>query len=55
MVNGVIIQKLQTLDQTLTELRSLGQVDVTILVDAVNHRLTDFDQFRAEVLAYVQR
>jgi uncharacterized protein YutE (UPF0331/DUF86 family) len=136
MVNGVVIQKLQTLDQTLTELRSLGQievaqlnndwrtrraierdlqvlveividvcqrllslagqtpaatgvdaverciqlgalsddeayrrmiqfrnfivhryerVDVAVLVDVVNHRLTDFDQFKAEVLAYVQR
>ena len=136
MINGVILQKLQSLDETLTELRSLGQisvaqlnndwrtrraverdlqvlveividlcqrlislagqtpavtgvdaverciqlgalsddeayrqmvrfrnyivhryerVDTAILVDVVNNRLTDFDQFRAEVLAYVQR
>lgn len=136
MINGVIFQKLQTLDETLIELRSLGQlsvihltgdwrtrraierdlqvlveividicqrlislagqtpaatgvdaierciqlgaltddeayrqmirfrnyivhryerVDVTILVDIVNNRLTDFDQFREEVLAYAQR
>jgi len=136
MVNGVVLQKLQTLDETLLELRSLGQidaiqlnndwrtrraverelqilveividvcqrlislagqspaatgtdaverciqlgalsryeayrqmvqfrnfiihryerVDVTILVDIVNHRLTDFERFRNEVLAYVQR
>lgn len=27
MLNGVIAQKLQSLDQVLTELRSLGQVD----------------------------
>jgi uncharacterized protein YutE (UPF0331/DUF86 family) len=27
MINGVIAQKLQTLDQILTELRSLGKVD----------------------------
>lgn len=136
MINGVILQKLQSLDETLLELRSLGQinaaqlnhdwrtrraverdlqvlveividicqrlislagqtpavtgvdaiercihlgvlsddeayrqmvrfrnyivhryeqVDVTILTEVVNNRLTDFDQFRAEVLAYVQR
>ena len=28
MINGVVAQKLQTLDQTLTELQSLGKVDV---------------------------
>lgn len=136
MINGIILQKLQTLDQTLMELRSLGQVnvaqlkndwriqraverdlqvlveividvcqrlislagqtpaatgadavercvqlgalsddmvyrqmiqfrnfivhryervDTAILVDLVNHHLTDFERFRAEVLAYVQR
>ncbi|MCK6626720.1 MAG: DUF86 domain-containing protein [Anaerolineae bacterium] len=136
MINGVILQKLQSLDETLIELRSLGQisagqlnddwrtrraverdlqvlveividicqrlislagqtpavtgvdaierciqlgalsddeayrqmvrfrnyivhryeqVDVTILTDVVNNHLADFDQFRAEVLAYVQR
>jgi len=136
MINGVILQKLQSLDETLLELRSLGQisagqlnddwrtrraverdlqvlveividicqrlislagqtpavtgvdaierciqwgalsddeayrqmvrfrnyivhryeqVDVTILTDVVNNHLADFDQFRAEVLAYVQR
>lgn len=136
MINGVIFQKLQTLDETLIELRSLGQlsvahltgdwrtrraierdlqvlveividicqrlislagqtpaatgvdaierciqlgaladdeayrrmvrfrnyivhryerVDVTILVNVVNNHLRDFDQFRAEVLAYAQR
>jgi uncharacterized protein YutE (UPF0331/DUF86 family) len=31
MRNGVIAQKLQTLDEILTELRSLGQVDATLL------------------------
>jgi uncharacterized protein YutE (UPF0331/DUF86 family) len=136
MINGVILQKLQSLDETLLELRSLGQistaqlnndwrtrraverdlqvlveividicqrlislagqtpavtgvdaierciqlgalsddemyrqmvrfrnyivhryeqVDVTILTEVVNNHLADFDQFRAEVLAYVQR
>lgn len=136
MINGVILQKLQSLDETLIELRSLGQisvaqlnndwrtrraverdlqvlveividicqrlislagqtpavtgvdaverciqlgalsddeayrqmvrfrnyivhryeqVDVTILTEVVNNHLADFDQFRAEVLAYVQR
>jgi uncharacterized protein YutE (UPF0331/DUF86 family) len=136
MINGVILQKLQTLDETLTEVRSLGQVNVTllnsdwrtrraverdlqvlveividicqrlislagqtpaatgvdaierciqlgalsdneayrqmvrfrnyivhryervdaaVLVDVVNQRLPDFEQFRTEVLAYVQR
>jgi uncharacterized protein YutE (UPF0331/DUF86 family) len=91
MINGIILQKLQTLDQTLTELRSLGQInvaqlkndwriqraverdlqdmplfrnyigphyegmDVAVLVHIVNHKLTDFERFRAEVLAYVQR
>ena len=136
MINGVVLQKLQTLDETLTELRSLGQisvtqlnndwrtrravegdlqvlveividvcqrlislagqtpattgadaverciqlgalssyeayhkmvqfrnfivhryerVDVAILVNMVNQRLPDFERFRAEVLAYVQR
>ncbi len=28
MLNGVILQKLQSLDQVLTELRSLGQVSI---------------------------
>jgi uncharacterized protein YutE (UPF0331/DUF86 family) len=31
------------------------QVDVDILVDMVNHRLTDFERFRSEVLAYAKR
>jgi uncharacterized protein YutE (UPF0331/DUF86 family) len=31
MINGVIAQKLQTLDQVLAELRSLGQVDAVQL------------------------
>ena len=31
MINGVVLQKLQTLDETLTELRSLGQISVTQL------------------------
>jgi uncharacterized protein YutE (UPF0331/DUF86 family) len=31
MINGVILQKLQSLDQTLSELQSLGQVDVAQL------------------------
>ncbi len=31
MINGVILQKLQALDQTLTELRSLGQVEAAQL------------------------
>jgi uncharacterized protein YutE (UPF0331/DUF86 family) len=30
-------------------------IDVTILVDMVNHRLPDFEQFRDEILAYVQK
>lgn len=136
MINGVVLQKLQTLDETLTELCSLGQinavqlnndwrtrraverdlqvlveividvcqrlislagqtpaatggdaverciqlgalsdsdayrqmvrfrnfivhryerVDSVVLVDIVNHRLSDFEQFRAEIIAYVQR
>ncbi|MFQ5610730.1 MAG: DUF86 domain-containing protein [Anaerolineae bacterium] len=136
MLNGVIAQKLQSLDEVLTELRSLGQIDATqlrgdwrtqraierdlqvlveividvcqrlislagqtpavtsidaterciqlgvlsddeayrqmvrfrnfivhrynhidvdILVDIVNHRLSDFEQFRDEVLAYVSK
>lgn len=136
MVNGVIARKLQSLDEVLAELRSLGQVDaaqlkndwrtqraierdlqvlveividvcqrlislagqtpaatgadaierciqlkvlsddviyrkmvglrnfivhryehidVNILVDMVNQRLPDFEQFRAEVLAYVKK
>ena len=136
MKNGVVFQKLQSLDQVLTELRSLGvvtsrdlqddwrtrraverdlevlvemvidicqrllalhdqtpaptsrdavercvqlgalsddtayrkmvqfrnfvvhryeQVDVEVLVDMVNHRLTDFERFRSEVLAYAER
>jgi len=135
MINGVIAQKLQTLDEILTELRSLGtvdanqlkkewrtqraierdlqvlvevvidicqrlislanqspaatssdaisrciqlgilseneaytqmvrlrnfivhrydRIDAAILVDVVNNRLTDFEQFRNEVLNYVQ-
>lgn len=28
MINGVIAQKMQTLDEVLTELRSLGQISV---------------------------
>ncbi len=136
MINGVIAQKLQTLDEVLTELRSLGQVeatqlqqdwriwraierdlqvlveividvcqrlislagqtpattgvdaverciqsgvlsddeiyrkmvrfrnfivhrydriDVNILVDMINHRLPDFEQFKTEILAYVEK
>jgi hypothetical protein len=70
VINGVILQKLQSLDQVLTELRSLGQVnikildedwrsyervDVAILVDMVNRRLADFERFRIEILNYVQR
>ena len=31
VINGVILQKLQSLDQVLTELRSLGQVNIKIL------------------------
>jgi uncharacterized protein YutE (UPF0331/DUF86 family) len=30
------------------------RVDVNILVEVTNNRLVDFEQFRAEVLAYVQ-
>jgi len=30
------------------------RVDVKILVDMVNHRLPDFELFRADILAYVQ-
>jgi uncharacterized protein YutE (UPF0331/DUF86 family) len=136
MLNGVVAQKLQSLDEILTELRSLGQVDaaqlssdwrtrraverdlqvlieivvdicqrlislggqspattgvdaierciqlgalsndevyremvrfrnfivhryervdINILVDIINHRLPDFEQFRSEVLTYVQK
>ncbi|HEX9922401.1 MAG TPA: DUF86 domain-containing protein [Anaerolineae bacterium] len=135
MLNGIIIQKLQTLDEVLTELRSLGninagqltaewrtqraierdlqvlvevvidvcqrlislagqtpattggdavercirlgalsddeayrqmvrfrnfivhrydRVEVTVLVDVVNHRLPDFERFKEDVLNYVQ-
>lgn len=31
------------------------RVDVAILADVVNHRLSDFDQFKHEILAYVQQ
>ena len=31
------------------------RVDINILVDIVNHRLPDFEQFRDEVLTYVQK
>ena len=31
------------------------EIDVEILVDIVNRRLTDFEKFRTEVLRYVQR
>ena len=31
MLNGVVAQKLQSLDEILTELRSLGQVDAAQL------------------------
>ena len=31
------------------------QVDVEILVDMVNHRLTDFERFRSQVLACAER
>lgn len=30
------------------------QVDVSILVDIVNHRLSDFERFRDQVLTYVK-
>ena len=30
-------------------------IDVNILVDMVNQHLPDFEQFRAEVLAYVKK
>lgn len=33
MINGVIAQKLQSLDTTLMELRSLGQIDIRELDD----------------------
>lgn len=33
MINGVIVQKLQTLDEVLLELRSLGQVTESQLHD----------------------
>ena len=29
-------------------------IDITILVDTINNRLPDFEQFRDEILAYVQ-
>ena len=31
MINGVILQKLQTLEDVLTELKSLGKISVTQL------------------------
>lgn len=31
------------------------RVDVAILADLVNRQLDDFDQFRQEILDYVQR
>ena len=37
MINGVIAQKLQTLDEVLTELRSLGRVDTALLRDKLMH------------------
>ena len=49
MLNGVIAQKLQSLDQVLAELRSLGQVDAAQLRDdrrtrrAVERDLIDLD------------
>jgi uncharacterized protein YutE (UPF0331/DUF86 family) len=136
MINGIILGKLQTLDETLLELRSLGQINVAqlnkdwrtrraverdlqvlveividvcqrlislagqtpaatggdaverciqlgalsddeayrqmvrfrnfivhryervdsdVLIDVVNHRLADFERFRTEIIAYVQR
>ena len=30
------------------------RIDVRVLVDMVNHRLVDFEQFRTEILSYVQ-
>jgi hypothetical protein len=59
LINGVILQKLQTLDQVLVELRSLGQVKPSQLESdwrtrRAIERLPDFERFRTEVLAYVQ-
>ncbi len=73
MINGVIAAKLQTLDEVLNELRSLGTIDadqlkndwrtqraversLQVLVEVAidNNQLTVFEQFRNEVLAYVQ-
>lgn len=44
MINGVILQKLQTLDEVLLELRSLGQVTVAQLQgDWRTHRAIERD------------
>jgi uncharacterized protein YutE (UPF0331/DUF86 family) len=31
------------------------RVDLAVLVDVVNHHLSDFERFRTEIIAYVQR
>jgi uncharacterized protein YutE (UPF0331/DUF86 family) len=31
------------------------RIDVNILADMINHRLSDFEQFRDEVLAYAKK
>jgi hypothetical protein len=42
MINGVILQKLQSLEQVLSELRSLGQVSVADLnTDWRTHRAVE--------------
>ena len=45
--NGVIFSRLQTLDEVLGELRSLGGLSL--------EHLGDCGRFRADILAYVQR
>jgi uncharacterized protein YutE (UPF0331/DUF86 family) len=63
MINGVIAQKLQTLDndayRDMVRFRNLivhryENIDVDILASVLNRRLSDFEQFRDEVLAYAR-
>ena len=67
MKNGILLGKLQSLEETLNELRTLGRVTSAQLqqdwrtrraierdlqADIINNRLADFDLFRDEVLRF---
>lgn len=63
MINGVIAQKLQTLDGVLNELKSLGkittqQVDSEWRTQRAIERdlqvLVEFEQFRDEIITHVK-